>query len=297
MALRVARELGGEVVSCDSVQIYRGFDIGSAKLPKAERRGIPHHLLDLVEPAQLFTAGEYSRVARKTLREIAERGRMPVVVGGTGFYLRALIDGLAPGPKRDQTLRDRLNAREEKRPGSLHRILARLDPQAGARIHPRDKNKTLRALEVRLVERRPMSALFEQGRDALIGFQLVRIGLNPPRELLGRRLDQRTRGMFERGLIEEVRGLLARGVPPDAKPFESLGYRQALEVIQERSTLEAALAATQLETRQYAKRQMTWFRREPSVLWLAGFGDEPSVQDQALQAIREAGTGFEPVGV
>ena len=285
LAIRIALEVGGEIVNCDSLQLYRGFDVGTAKVPLSERCGVPHHLVDLLEPDQLFTAGDYSRAATAVLREIVARDRVPIVVGGTGFYLRALLEGLFPGPPRDAALRDRLSRREAQRPGSLHRILGRLDPAAAARIHPNDKNKTMRALEVRLQAGRPMSPLFEQGRTALTGFRPIRVGLDPPREMLYDALNSRAVRIFERGLIAEVRDLLARGVPPDAKPFESLGYKQALQVVQGRMTEQEALESTQLETRRYAKRQLTWFRKEPGVHWLKGFGGEAAVQAEALAII------------
>ena len=287
LALRVAGEFGGEIVNCDSVQIYRYFEIGTAKVPESERRGIPHYLIDLVEPGELFTAGDYARSARVVLGEIASRGHIPVLVGGTGFYLRALLEGLSPGPPRQDALRAQLEDRERKRPGSLHRILTRLDPGAAARIHKNDVNKTLRALEMRLVEGRPISELFAQGRGApLQGFRPIKIGLSPHRDLLYRRIDLRTLAMFERGLVEEVRDLLARGVPAESKPFESLGYQQALEAVRGNITVEQAIQSTQLETRRYAKRQFTWFRRERDVRWLKGFGDEPDVIEQALGYIK-----------
>ncbi len=285
LAIRIALAVGGEIVNCDSLQLYRGFDVGTAKVPLSERSGVPHHLVDLLEPDQLFTAGDYSRAATAVLREIAARDRVPIVVGGTGFYLRALLEGLFPGPPRDAALRDRLSRREAQRPGSLHRILGRLDPAAAARIHPNDKNKTMRALEVRLQAGRPMSLLFEQGRTALTGFRPIRVGLDPPREMLYDALNSRTVRIFEHGLIAEVRDLLARGVPPDAKPFESLGYKQALQVAQGRMTEQEALESTQLETRRYAKRQLTWFHKEPGVHWLKGFGGEAAVQAEALAII------------
>ena len=288
LGLQLAEELAGEIVNCDSLQLYRGFDIGTAKVLGAERREIPHHLIDLLVPDQLFTAGDYARTARAVLHEITARGRIPVVVGGTGFYLRALLEGLSPGPQRDTALRDRLLGREQKRPGSLHRILSRLDPEAAARVHKNDQNKTLRALEIRLLEGRPRSALFAGGRAPLAGFQPIRVGLNPPRDLLFRRLDERTAAMFDRGLIDEVRHLLAAGVSANAKPFESLGYRQALEVVNGRLTPRQAIESTQTETRQYAKRQMTWFRKEHEVHWLHGFGNATPIQEQALEIIRAA---------
>jgi len=292
LGLLIAEHLGGEIVNCDSVQIYRRFQIGTAKVPEAERRGIPHHLIDLVEPWELFTAGDYARAARAVLDEIAGRGRIPVVVGGTGFYLRALLEGLSPGPPRHDALRARLQRRERNRPGSLHRILTRLDPAAAARIHRNDLNKTLRALEVRLLEGRPISDLFAQGRTPLGGFRPIKIGLSPDRELLYRKLDMRAAAMFQRGLVGEVRDLLAAGVPADAKPFESLGYQQALQAVRGSITEEQAIASTQLETRRYAKRQLTWFRKEPDVLWLEGFGDDPKVIEQVLACIKTATKKF-----
>jgi tRNA dimethylallyltransferase len=288
LSLRLAHEMGGEIVNCDSVQVYRRFQIGTAKVPESERRGIAHHLIDVVEPEAVFTAGDYAVAASAVLRDIAGRGRIPIVAGGTGFYLRALLDGLSPGPPRDGALRQKLQDRERKRAGSLHRILARLDPAAASRIHPNDRNKTMRALEVRLVAGRPMSELFARGRAALAGFRPVKIGLSPDRELLYRKLEQRTVAMFERGLVEEVRGLLASGIASGAKPFESLGYAQALSAVRGKITREQAIESTQQETRRYAKRQLTWFRKERDLHWLSGFGDQPGIQEQALALIRAA---------
>lgn len=286
LAIALALALDGEIVNCDSLQVYRRFNIGTAKVPEAARRGVPHHLIDLVEPTGLFTAGEYLQRARAALREIAARGRLPVVVGGTGFYLRALLNGLFAGPSRNQAVRERLERREQRRPGSLHRILARLDPVSAARIHTHDRQKIVRALEVRLLEGKPVSALFSRGRDPLTGFQPIKLGLHPPRALLHERLEARTARIFERGLLNEVRGILASGVPPGAKPFESLGYKQALTAVQGSWTAEQALRSTALQTRQYAKRQMTWFRKEPGVHWLEGFGDDSQVQAQAIAMVR-----------
>jgi len=286
LGLRLGEELGGEIVNCDSVQIYKRFRIGTAKLSEADRRGIPHHLIDVAEPSEIFTAGDYAREAERVLREIAARGRIPIIVGGTGFYLRALLLGLSPGPKRDDLLRDSLLRREHRRPGALHRILGRIDPSSAARIHPNDRNKTLRALEVRLIGGRSMSAMFADNREPLIGFRPVKIGLNPKRDLLYRKLDSRTNAIFERGLVQEVQDLLASGIASKVKPFESLGYAQALRVVQGIITEEQAIESTKLETRRYAKRQMTWFRREADVHWLEGLGDEAAVQEQALTIIR-----------
>ncbi|MDP8980541.1 MAG: tRNA (adenosine(37)-N6)-dimethylallyltransferase MiaA [Acidobacteriota bacterium] len=285
LALRIAERFGGEIVNCDSVQLYRYFDIGSAKVPSEQRRGIAHHLIDVLEPHEICSAGDYARRGRSVLHEIAGRGRLPVVAGGTGFYLRALLDGLFPGPSRDDAIRKRLTEREEQRPGSLHLILERLDPRAARTIHSNDVQKTLRALEIVLLERRPMAELFERGREPLTGFSTIKIGLDPPREELYAAIDSRLAGMFESGLLEEVRSLLARGIPRTAKPFETLGYKQALAAVEGRTTAEEALVSAQMETRRYAKRQMTWFRRERDVSWLAGFGGGGTVLDGALNLI------------
>jgi len=290
LAIHIAQALGGEIINCDSLQLYRGFDIGTAKVPEKERRGIPHHLIDILDPGELFTAGDYARVAREALLAIAGRQKLPVVVGGTGLYLRALLEGLSPAPARDAAIRARLVLREKKRPGSLHRILSRLDTSAAVRIHRNDVKKIIRALEVHMLEKKPLSALFEQGRAPLRGFQPVKLGLNPPRELLYQRLDARTAEIFRLGLIDEVRRLRASGVPGSAKPFESLGYKQALQVLDGSMTGEQAVQSTQLETRRYAKRQVTWFRREPRVHWFAGFGDDAPVRIEALAILERAGT-------
>ena len=287
LALSVSGALAGEVVNCDSLQIYRYFDIGTAKLPVEARQGIPHHLIDILDPDQVFTAGEYARLGRRVLDEVWMRGHLPVLAGGTGFYLRALIDGLFPGPLRDQALRDRLARRERRREGSLHRLLGRFDPQAAERIHPRDLPKVIRALEVCLVTRRPVTELFEQGRDALGGYQTLKIGLSPPRDLLYEALDRRTRRMFETGLIDEVRGILSRGFAATVKPFESHGYRQALQYLNGELKLDEAVFYAQRNTRRYAKRQMTWFRQEAGMEWFPGFGDDTQIQQAVLRRIRQ----------
>jgi tRNA dimethylallyltransferase len=286
LALRLAAEFSGEVVNCDSLQIYRYFDIGTAKLPADQRRGIPHHLIDILDPDQLCTAGEYARMARGVLAEVSARGRLPVVAGGTGFYLRALLDGLFPGPERDQVLRDRLAERERRRPGSIHRLLGRFDPQAARRIHPNDLPKLMRALEVYLLTRRPVTEIYQEGRDELRGYETLKIGLSPPRERLYARLDQRAEHMFQAGLMEEVRGILSRGFAASAKPFESHGYRQAIQLLNGELNLAEAVFYAQRNTRRYAKRQMTWFRQEPRIEWFGGFGEEPQIQQAIIDRVR-----------
>ena len=287
LALRVAEEFGGEVVNCDSLQIYRYFDIGTAKLGPAEMRGVPHHLIDILDPDQVFTAGEYARLGRAALATISSRGGLPVVAGGTGFYLRALFEGLFRGPARDTALRERLAARECRKPGSLHRLLMRFDAAAAARIHPNDVPKVMRALEVCLLARRPVTEMFREGRDRLEGFRTLKMGLAPDRDDLYRRLDERCRRMFEAGLAEEVHRILDRGFPMEAKPFESHGYRQAVQMLRGELNAKEALFYARRNTRNYARRQMTWFRKEPGMEWLHGFGEEPHIQDAALVRVRE----------
>ena len=282
LALAVAECFAGEIVNFDSIQVYRHFDVGAAKLSEAERRGVPHHLIDIVEPGALFTAGDFARRAAEALREIRARGRLPVLAGGTGFYLRALLDGLFRGPTRDEEMRRRLARRSGVR---LHRLLARFDPAAAKRIHPNDVPKLIRALEVILLARRPLSEMFAQGRQALEGFRVLKIGLQPDRDALYARLNQRTEAMFAGGLVEEVRRILELGYPETAKPFESLGYRQALQVLCGGLSRPEAIADAQRQTRRYAKRQLTWFRREADVEWLRGFGDDREVQGRAIERI------------
>jgi tRNA dimethylallyltransferase len=280
LAIELACEFSGEIVNCDSLQLYRGFDVGTAKTPEATRRGVPHHLFDVLDDYRVaHSAGDYARLARAAIAEIASRGRVPIVVGGTGFYLRALLDGLPDLPGRDEVLRARLSAREKRRVGSLHRLLSRLEPASAGRIHANDVQKLIRALEVRMLTRdalpRPESAA------PLTGYSVLKIGLDPDRAQLFARLDARVHAMFSSGLVEEVRGLLASGASGDEKPFESLGYKQALAYVREQMTLEEAIASTQIETRQYAKRQWTWFRRDAEVKWLRGFGVDPATMIQA----------------
>jgi tRNA dimethylallyltransferase len=285
LALRLAREFPTEIVNCDSLQLYRYFDIGTAKVPPAEREGVAHHLLDIVDPDQECNAGDYSRRARETIAAITARGRLPVVVGGTGFYLRALLEGLFEGPARDEGLRTRLAARERRRPGSLHRILSRLDPASARRIHVNDGNKLARALEVCIVSRRPMTEMFAGGRASLEGYRWRKIGLNPPRQALYARLDERCREMFDRGLMEEVRSILARGFPASSKPFESHGYRQAIQMLRGEITRAEALTLAQRNTRRYAKRQWTWFLRDREVEWFDGFGDDGLLQEKCVRNV------------
>jgi tRNA dimethylallyltransferase len=287
LALDIAERFNGEIVNCDSLQVFRHFDIGTAKLPEGERRGIPHHLIDIVEPDQLFTAGEFARLAREAIAGIAARGRLPIVVGGTGFYLRALLDGLFEGPARDQALRDRLAKREARRAGSLHRLLRRFDKASAQKIHANDVPKVTRALEVCLLTQRPVSELFQEGRDALTGYRTLKLGLFPERDELYRKLDARCALMFEGGLVGEVEHILSLGFAPACKPFESHGYKQALQLIHGELSPRDAVFYAQRNTRNYAKRQITWFRRERDLEWLRGFGTDPTIRERALALISE----------
>jgi tRNA dimethylallyltransferase len=285
LALALAAGCHGEIVNCDSLQIYREFDIGTAKTPPEQRAGIPHHLFDIITANVGYSAGEYARTARVTVAEVTGRGSVPVIVGGTGFYLRALLSGLPPLPDRDEKLRARLAAREERRPGSLHRILTRLDPAAGASIHHRDVQKSIRALEIRLLTRTPRPHV--ESTQPLEGYRICKIGLDPDRAELNRRLDERVIAMFGEGLCEEVRGLLAGGLTGNEKPFESLGYKQALAHVRGTMTIEEAIASTQLQTRQYAKRQRTWFRREIGVHWIEDFGDSRATLEKGSHLVSD----------
>ncbi len=287
LALALAREFHGEIVNCDSLQLYRGLDIGTAKTPAVERFGVPHHLFDVLEPQQVFNAGDYAALARPLLRQIAARGAVPVMAGGTGFYLRALLDGLAEGPKRDDALRADLARREQCRPGALHRILCRLDRTAAARIHANDRNKLIRAVEICLLARRPVTQVFGGGRAPLRDFDVLKLVLNPPRPALHARIAARTRAMFDAGLVDEVRTLLHSGVPNDAKAFESIGYKQALKVLAGALTLEEAVDLTTIATRQYAKRQWTWFRQESNIHWINDFGGSPMALAVARAFVRQ----------
>jgi tRNA dimethylallyltransferase len=292
LALAIARRLGGEIVNCDSVAMYREFDIGTAKPSAEERAEIPHHLLDCVDPLADLSAGEYARQARRILREIVLRERhLPIVSGGTGLYLRALLEGLFPGPQRSEELRIKLRNRVQKNGTEhLHRILRRLDSSAANRIHANDVPKVIRAIEVCLASRQSsrqnMTELWQQGREPLHGFRILRLGLNPDREILYARINQRAANMLDQGLIAETERLLAKH-GAQARPFASLGYKQALQFLRGELDRESALSAAQQAHRNYAKRQITWFRREPDVHWLAGFGDDPAIQAEGIASVEQ----------
>ena len=293
LALSLAQQLGGEILSCDSVCVYRHMQLGTAKPTPAERRLAPHHLLDLYDPTEACTAGDYARHARATLTSLAQRQALPILAGGTGLYLRALVDGLFPSPPPQPALRALLRQRAATRGAPhLHRSLARFDREAATRIHPNDAPKLIRALEVSLASRpagsSPITSQWAEGRDALTGYRILRLTLDPPRSQLYQRIDERAAAMFTHGLVEETRSLIAR-FGPECRPFGSLGYKQAAEVLAGACNVEQAIAATQQGHRNYAKRQLTWFRKEAELHpthWLAGPGEDINIQQQALALAR-----------
>lgn len=289
LAVRLALDFGGEVINFDSVQVYRGFDIGAGKLSVGQRKGVQHHLIDVAEPEDTFTAGDYRREALKVLEDVRRRGKLPILVGGTGLYLRALLLGLFEGPPRSEQLRQRLGGMAGRRGREfLHRLLVRKDPRTAVRIHARDTQKTIRALEVCILARRPFSELLGRGRETLGGFRVHKIGLRPPRAKLVDRIERRAEAMFAGGIIEEVRAALARAPGNPPAPLGALGYRQARGYVEKERTREEAVRDTQAETRRYAKRQMTWFRREPEVRWFDGFGDDPAIEQQVFDWLTKA---------
>jgi tRNA dimethylallyltransferase len=285
LSLALAEKFNGEIVNCDSVAMYREFDIGTAKPSRAERERAPHHLFDCVDPTEDVTAGEYARQARQILQEIKSRGHLPIVVGGTGLYLRALLEGLFAGPERSEALRERLRQRAAQSGSQyVHRMLSRLDRTTAEKIHPNDTPKLIRAIEVCLASRQKMSELWEQGRDPLTGFRIRRLGLDPDRTALYSRINLRAEQMLEKGLVEETRKLIEK-YGRSARPLGSLGYKQAAQFLSGELPRELALQMIQQGHRNYAKRQMTWFRREPEVTWFQGFGEEPRIQQAAITAI------------
>jgi tRNA dimethylallyltransferase len=298
----LAERLGGEVLACDSTQLYRGFDVGTAKPSVSDRRGVPHHLMDVLAPQEAATAGGYRQMAIAVLAALRRRARVPIFTVGTGLYLRALLEGLAEVPQRSEELRVRLRASaEEHPPGYLHRLLQRLDPETSRKIGLGDEQKLIRAIEVTLLAKKPLSEVHRAGRTPLEGWRPLKIGLLPAREALYARIHARTDAMLACGWIEEVHTLLAGGMPENAKPFDFIGYREIRAVVRGETTTERARAAIQQATRQYAKRQLTWFRRDAGVHWCQGFGDDPQVQREALKWLGgqglDAGRGTEATGV
>jgi tRNA dimethylallyltransferase len=286
LGIQLAEKLCGEILVCDSTQVYRHFDIGTAKVPAAEQYGIPHHLVDLVEPSEIFTAGDYRLRALEALDDLRRRKILPILTAGTGLYLRALLEGLADAPQRSEEIRARLRQKAEKRgPAHLHRALARLDPESAARISAADTQKIIRAIELRLLTGKPVGEIHRSGRDALQGYEIIKLGLLPPRAALYTRIHARTDAMLKAGWLAEVRALVASGVAPDAKPFQFIGYSQLREHLAGRLSEKDAVQQIQQATRRFAKRQLTWFRKESGVHWLPGFGDAPEITAAALAIV------------
>jgi tRNA dimethylallyltransferase len=276
LAIALAHRFRGEIINCDSTAVYRGFDIGTDKVPLAERQGIPHHLIDIVEPTDEYTAAHYARDAARAIREIQGRGALPLLVGGTGFYYRALTRGLFPGPGRDAVLRQRLEAIASRRGSEfLHRMLARHDPDSGRRIQPRDLKRIVRALEVFLLTGRPLTAHFAETSSPIAGLPVLAVALALPADQISQRVTRRVDLQFDGGLLDEIRRLLASAVPETARPFGGLVYRQAIEHLHGVRDEAATRMLIAQENRRYARRQLIWFRKEPNLQWFDGPGDSP----------------------
>lgn len=289
LGIWLAERIGGEVVACDSTQLYKGFDIGTAKPLLPERCGVPHHLIDVLEPTEAATAGGYREAAVAVLDNLRRRNRIPILTVGTGLYLRALLEGLADVPQRSEELRERLRASRDRHPaGHLHRVLRRLDTEAAGKIAAADEQKLIRAVEVCLLMKRPLTQVYSDGRAPLEGWRPIKLGLQPAREALYERIHARTESMLARGWLDEVRSLMNSGHADQAKPFDFIGYREIRAVVRDEMQLADAKSSIQQSTRHYAKRQITWFRRESNVQWLDGFGDSPQVQAAALEFLTQS---------
>jgi tRNA dimethylallyltransferase len=286
LGLALAERHGGEIINCDSTAVYRGFDIGTDKLAETERRGIPHHLIDIADPTEVYTAAQFARDAARAIREIHARGHLPMLVGGTGFYYRALTRGLFPGPGADETLRARLNRIADARGSEcLHRMLARVDPESAARIMPRDRKRIVRALEVYHTTGRPLTSHFEETASPIADCRVVAVALKLPPELTAERVARRVDQQFARGIVDEVKTLLARGVPREVRPFGGLVYRQVMEMLAGvRGEAETRALIIQ-ENRRYARRQLIWFRKEPNLKWFDGPGERAEVIDRIDAAL------------
>jgi tRNA dimethylallyltransferase len=279
LAVALARALPAEIIVCDSTQLYRGVNIGTAKPSLEERQAAVHHLIDVLDASEAATAGGYRALALSVLDDMRKRRKLPILTVGTGLYMRALLEGLADLPLRSEELRERLRASSGKSGGiHLHGVLRRMDPEAAARIAPTDEQKLIRAIEVCILTRKPISEIHRAGREPLQGWRTVKVGLMPSREMLFERIDARTKAMIESGWLDEVRALLEAGIAGNAKIFDFIGYREMLAMLRGDLTMEKARTAIQLATRHYAKRQMTWFRKDKTIRWFVGAGDDPGVQ-------------------
>jgi tRNA dimethylallyltransferase len=286
LGIALATRFGGEVVSCDSTAVYRGFDIGTDKLSIDERRGIRHHLIDIADPTEIYTAARFAEDAEHAIRDIHARGKLPILVGGTGFYYRALTRGLFPGPGADEGLRTRLDRlADRKGPERLHRMLQGVDAESAARIMPRDRKRLVRALEVYFATGQPLTAHFAATESRIADCEVIALALRLPAELTAERVARRVEQQFARGIVDEVRGLLARGVPPDARPFGGLVYRQVMEMLRGVRDEPATRALIVQENRRYARRQLIWFRKEPNLIWFDGPGERPDTLHRVEEAL------------
>jgi tRNA dimethylallyltransferase len=290
LSLALAERYGGEIINCDSTAVYRGFDIGTDKLSVEQRRGIPHHLIDIADPTDIYTAAQFARDAERVIRDIHSRGRLPILVGGTGFYYRALTRGLFPGPGADEALRARLDrVAARKGPERLHRLLKGVDPESAARIMPRDRKRLVRALEVYYATGRALTAHFSQTRSLIEDCEVVSVALKLPPAMTAERVARRVDEQFARGIVDEVRGLLDRGVPATARPFGGLVYRQVMEMLRGvRGETETRQLIVQ-ENRRYARRQLIWFRKEPTLIWFDGPGELPATLERVRAALATRG--------
>jgi tRNA dimethylallyltransferase len=286
LALSLAERIGGEILNCDSTAVYRGFDIGTDKVPRAEQRGIPHHLIDIADPTDVYTAAQYAGDADRVIREVHARGNVPILVGGTGFYYRALTRGLFPGPGADDALRARLDRIANRRgPERLHRLLRRVDPDSADRIMPRDRKRLVRALEVYLSTGRPLTSHFADTRSPVADCEVIAVALKIAADLTALRVAARVDRQFAQGLVDEVKGLLASGVPADARPFGGLVYRQVMEQLRGVRDEAATRALIIQENRRYARRQLIWFRKEPNLIWFDGPGELPETLHRVEEAL------------
>jgi len=290
LGMTLAERYNGEIINCDSTAVYRGFDIGTDKVAVEEQRGIAHHLVDIAEPTEVYTAARYAHDAERVIRDLHRRGKLPILVGGTGFYYRALVRGLFPGPGADDQLRARLDTIADRRgPERLHRLLQRVDPASAARIMPRDRKRLVRALEVYFATGKPLTDHFSDTQSLIADCDVIAIALKIPAELTAERVARRVDQQFARGIVSEVRGLLARGVPPDARPFGGLVYRQVMEMLGGvRGEAETRALIVQ-ENRRYARRQLIWFRKEPNLMWFDGPGESPVTVQRVEEALAARG--------
>ena len=288
LAMAIAARHAGEIINCDSTAVYRGFDIGTDKVAVADRRGIPHHLIDIAEPTDDYTAAQYARDAAAAIRDIHARHRLPILVGGTGFYFRALTRGLFPGPGGDAAMRRRLESTAERRGVTfLHRLLRKVDPESALRIQPRDLKRLVRALEVFFLTGRPLTAHFADTQSPIPDVDVVAIGLRLPPERIAERVTRRVDEQFARGLLDEIQSLLARGIPETARPFGGLVYRQAMEHLRGVRDEPATRALIAQENRRYARRQLIWFRKEPNLSWFDGPGESATTIDSVQRLVAE----------